>query len=787
KERPDIHVLKPEWIHAIRSSYIEDQDIDLDALAQEHRLPVFYNLHICVTGFEDIEERQHIIEKIRDNGAHYHGDLTREVTHLIVAKPKGAKYERAKSWNIKTISLNWLDQSLERGMAVEESLYHPLMPLEDQGRGAFVRGYERPPVLGKRQRRGSATKTQEEIGKRKMRRTTSAKLADHSQNMMTSFLSLGGEETSDLVNDQWTDNHQIVSSPRRSVTPPNRPNTVSCRTSSEVRLVPQQEEPGLFSGVLCLVHGHDGKKAAKIDDIITANGGRVTRSSDVLCTTHNSDSYQHKVLILPSDWTSVTKSSLPEVPSGTWLATEWWLERCIKQQMLVDPNYDILSQPHLGLPIDGMFGYESVYFRLLIVSDFKGLTITTSGMGHDVLHISKLVKLAGETVTERNESAVYDETLAPRTSILVVPANVTNSEKIMYAAKHKVPVVSDAWLYSSMTHSQKMPLSDYVVSGRPRKSLEHHPLDRSSPREGSVALPQDKRKEVTSAQRLSAIRKRNVATSLHLYQSGPVQAAPQKPKATHPKRVGPFIEEDEEEAVLDNEPQNLQETGEQDMPPDDPPLVANDGDMTATDGAQPLQDMPQEVNAARRPSKPSLSEETKDRPTSSLSRKDGQQAEPKAEDENADVKANQVRLDGEIKSLLERQHSHPGPSPVEQAVKGRWRKDKRLGRAPSYTSNSSASVSFRQQHSSINAANSGQLANMMEVEAPAPSQQVTYETPEAQEYRAKMSKKMGTRLMDDSMGTRVESPGLVRDVEASETAGVGGRVRGRQRTAKNPV
>jgi hypothetical protein len=53
KERPDIHVLKPEWIHAIRNSYMEDQDIDLDALDHEHRLPVFYNLHICVTGFED--------------------------------------------------------------------------------------------------------------------------------------------------------------------------------------------------------------------------------------------------------------------------------------------------------------------------------------------------------------------------------------------------------------------------------------------------------------------------------------------------------------------------------------------------------------------------------------------------------------------------------------------------------------------------------------------------------------------------------------------------------------
>lgn len=53
KERPDIHVLKSEWINAIRKAYMEDQDMDVDALAQEYRLPVFYNLHICVTGFED--------------------------------------------------------------------------------------------------------------------------------------------------------------------------------------------------------------------------------------------------------------------------------------------------------------------------------------------------------------------------------------------------------------------------------------------------------------------------------------------------------------------------------------------------------------------------------------------------------------------------------------------------------------------------------------------------------------------------------------------------------------
>ncbi|KAH0089713.1 hypothetical protein KCU66_g17795, partial [Aureobasidium melanogenum] len=394
-------------------------------------------------------------------------DLTREVTHLIVAKPKGAKYERAQSWNIKTISLKWLEESLDRGMAVDESLYHPLMSLEDQGKGAFVRGYQRPPVLGKRQREESAVAPKEEPGKRKMRRTASAKLADHSQNMMTSFLSLGGEESSEAINDQWTENQQVTTPPRSLTPPHHRVTNISRHPSWEIGPVPHEEEPGLFSGVLCLVHGHDEKKAAKIDDIITSNGGQVTRSADALSATQSGASSQRKVLILPSEWTSTNMGSLPEVPPETWFATEWWLERCIKHKVIVDPDHDILSQPHLSLPI----------------VDFQGLKIATSGMGHDVLHISKVVRLAG---------ASYDEVLLPRTSILVVPGTATNSEKISYAAKHKIPVVSDTWLYSSLQHARKMPTHDYIVAGGPKQVLDRQQLDHPS-REASIAPPQDKR------------------------------------------------------------------------------------------------------------------------------------------------------------------------------------------------------------------------------------------------------------------------------------------------------
>ncbi|CAD0025743.1 unnamed protein product [Aureobasidium pullulans] len=702
KERPDIHVLKPEWINAIRKAYMEDQDIDVDALAQEYRLPVFYNLHICVTGFED-----NLIQKIGDNGAHYHGDLTREVTHLIVAKPKGAKYDRAKTWNLKTVSKKWLDESLERGMAVDEDLYHPLAPVEDQGYNAFDRTYQRPPVLGKRQRHVSANTSMEEAGRRKMRRTASAKLADHSQSMMTSFLSHGGDEPSEVANDQWKDpkNETSRSRTRTRSASPSRPEHDISRHASRGPTPLHEEEHRLFSGILCLVHGHDNKKAAKIDEIITSNGGQITHSTDALYTALDKDKHQRTVLVLPSEWTSLTKGSIPEVPPETWLVTEWWLERCIKQKIVLDPNHDVLSQPHLRLPIDG---------------------------------------------------ASYDETLLPKTSILVVPGAASNP-KISYAAKHKILVVLDDWLFSSLQNLTKMPTFDYSKGWL----ICSTPLSYSE---------------------------RNVAPSLHLYHSGPARPVPQQ--KTELERRGPFIEEDEDEVIPANENNDeLREPIEQfGVETDDPPPFIAENDVIEVDvaqGIQPLQNIPPEVNSARRQSKPKSSGDMEIHPAPSSLQKDKKHESESAglatEDENTSTpsaeaaQANQVRLSGEIKSLLERQHSHPGPSPVEQPAKGRWRKDKKLGRAPSYTSNSSASVSFR-QHPGMDTANSGPLASLIEADAPAPSQQVTYEMPDAQEYRAKMSKKMGTRLMDDSIGTRVESPGLVRDVDASGGTGVGGRL-----------
>lgn len=55
RERPDVAVLKPEWIEAVRQSWMKGGDTDIHKLEEQHRLPIFAGLSICITGFEDSE------------------------------------------------------------------------------------------------------------------------------------------------------------------------------------------------------------------------------------------------------------------------------------------------------------------------------------------------------------------------------------------------------------------------------------------------------------------------------------------------------------------------------------------------------------------------------------------------------------------------------------------------------------------------------------------------------------------------------------------------------------
>lgn len=53
RERNDVIVLKPEWIEAVRQLWMQGEDTDIQALDQQYKLPAFFGLTICITGFPD--------------------------------------------------------------------------------------------------------------------------------------------------------------------------------------------------------------------------------------------------------------------------------------------------------------------------------------------------------------------------------------------------------------------------------------------------------------------------------------------------------------------------------------------------------------------------------------------------------------------------------------------------------------------------------------------------------------------------------------------------------------
>jgi DNA replication regulator DPB11 len=191
KEREDICVLQPQWVEAVRDCWVHDKPLDFNRLAQTYRVPTLAGLKVCITGFEDLSFRAQLQENVIKHGGEYTGDLTKDVTHLIASKPEGKKYEYGMQWQKKVVSLKWYKDTLERGMQLEETLYHPTVPMEMQGAGAWNRKTQRSPSTAKRTR--DDTTISEPA--RKLRRTASAKLGSQTQNMWTDIVGGGFDAT----------------------------------------------------------------------------------------------------------------------------------------------------------------------------------------------------------------------------------------------------------------------------------------------------------------------------------------------------------------------------------------------------------------------------------------------------------------------------------------------------------------------------------------------------------------------------------------------------------------
>jgi len=193
------------------------------------------------------------------------------VTTLIAKKPEGQKYEYALKWDIPVVSYQWLQESVERGMALDTTLFDPRMPPERQGRKAPKPTATGTVTLGKRQRESASTNTLAESGKRKLRRTLSSKLESQKETIWANIAEAasgrqpsqprqGAESRPMSVDAQDEPNHDTTGpQSRRDATGKSRKQNVPREVEADSFSV-RSKPTGIFQGVNILIHGFEGKK-----------------------------------------------------------------------------------------------------------------------------------------------------------------------------------------------------------------------------------------------------------------------------------------------------------------------------------------------------------------------------------------------------------------------------------------------------------------------------------------------------------------------------------------------
>lgn len=410
------------------------------------------------------------------NGAQYHGDLTKAVTHLIAAGPRGKKFEYAGQWGIKIVTVEWLRDSLERGMVLDESLYHPLLPEEERGKGAVTRHKPTAESLGKRARAQEQTVDPAEVGRRKLRRTASSRLGSQSDNLWADIGS-GQDGQSDRRRSLqrqdrfWDVKSKETSMVGRNALPTPQSDDVMRPISRERQMVAGAEDknrPGvateshIFQNEVLYVYGFGDQKTEILVDFITSNGARAPSEGEVKarkdCDTDLSSLSITVIVPHNADLDTVQKTrDLPFLFPEDWIATEFWVEKCLHRKALISKETP-LCRPFYNGPIPGKSAHSKILRPLLTIDStgFDKLTICpTSFTGIDLLHFSKTVKLLG---------AKYDESLRPETSVLVCSDGVLtpNPEKVRYALKTGVPLVKAAWMWKCVEEGVIKEFEDFA-------------------------------------------------------------------------------------------------------------------------------------------------------------------------------------------------------------------------------------------------------------------------------------------------------------------------------------
>ncbi|PGH30368.1 DNA replication regulator DPB11 [[Emmonsia] crescens] len=447
KERADIKVLKAEWVEAVRSSWVLGGETNLQKLEEQYRFPTFAGLSICLTGFDDMDYRNSLQKTITENGAEFRRDLTKSVTHLIARSGYGQKYKYATLWKITVVSIKWLEDSLERGMALDESLYDPLIPDEEQGIGAWNRSALVVPV-----RRPKAANTNLQRT-RKLRRVASMKLGGQNEDIWTDIVGDATRTSCSSTNFQndpsgqmahtpaMTDASDVVQEPKSfasetTITERARPAMTETPTQKSQEL--DVARRGFWFGARFFIKGFSSSQTRILETHLLSRDAQIVSSLRALVGDIPINGPATYILVPHS----LPRSEIPSIDDFVVepeIVTDLWIEKCLHNNALVPPEAHITSTPFPKFPIPA----------------FQGLRVCSTGFsGIDLLHLSKLVKVMG---------AAYDEFLTPKASVLICNNANPNQEKLRHVAEWNIPAVIADWLWISVQTGERKPFTPYII------------------------------------------------------------------------------------------------------------------------------------------------------------------------------------------------------------------------------------------------------------------------------------------------------------------------------------
>ncbi|KAK4250618.1 hypothetical protein C7999DRAFT_11588 [Corynascus novoguineensis] len=455
KERPDVRVMAAGWVEAVRNVWVEDAEVDFLALEKEWQLRTFETgggepttdgsqprrrrLLCCMTGFENPGERQKIIDKIVANGGDYTGDLTKRVTHLIVHKPEGRKYQAAKAWGVATVSVEWVNDSVERGLILDEKLYDPILPQHERGVGAWNKQRERTSSLGKRLRENKAT---QEEGQRKLRKTASMKLNSQRDNLWGDILGkpqVPGPAPAAIP--QQTVLGPAAPSPALITQPTQPPQPAGDKSldtqGSKLSSFGVPEDGAIFASCCFYVHGFSARKSEILVNTVASLGGLICHSLEEVVSASGAQ-LAHRFVIVPQ---TAAPETHPHPPDNVYIITEFYIERCMHKKYFFDPSQHAIGRPFPLFPIPG----------------FEGLVICTAGFtGVDLNQVDKSVRQLG---------AKYEERFTANVSLLLCASlTAVRKQKLELALAWKVPVVSAEWLWKCIASGSNLPIRQFLFS-----------------------------------------------------------------------------------------------------------------------------------------------------------------------------------------------------------------------------------------------------------------------------------------------------------------------------------